>query len=55
MPIPGTKKQAYLEQNAAAVDISLTAADIKRLNDAVPVGAVAGTRYPEAGMRAVNR
>ena len=55
VPIPGTKKQAYLEQNAAAVDSSLTAADIKRLNDAVPVGAVAGTRYPEAGMRAVNR
>ncbi len=55
VPIPSTKKQTYLEQNAAAVEISLSAADLKRLNDAAPLGAAAGARYPEAGMSAVNR
>jgi aryl-alcohol dehydrogenase-like predicted oxidoreductase len=55
VPIPGTKRQTYLEQNAAAVEISLSAADLRRLNDAVPPGAAAGERYPEGGMRTVNR
>lgn len=55
VPIPGTKKQTYLEQNVAAVKISLSEADIERLNDAAPIGAAAGTRYPEAAMHTVNR
>ncbi|MGH7491678.1 MAG: aldo/keto reductase [bacterium] len=55
VPIPGTKRQAYLEQNAAAVEVSLNAADLKRLNDAVPAGAAAGARYSEGGMGTVNR
>jgi len=55
VPIPGTKKQTYLEQNIRAAEISLSASDITRLNDAAPLGVAAGARYPEAGMRVVNR
>ena len=47
VPIPGTKRRKYLEQNAAAVDITLTAAEIKQLADAFPPNAAAGLRYPE--------
>lgn len=53
VPIPGTKRRKYLEQNATAVDIVLTEAEIEALEQAVPKGAVAGDRY--ADMRAVNR
>lgn len=55
VPIPGTKRRIYLEQNIAAVDISLSEADIKHLNAAVPVGSAVGARYPEGSMRTVNR
>ncbi|MBX7248043.1 MAG: aldo/keto reductase [Caulobacteraceae bacterium] len=55
VPIPGTKRVKTLEENAAAVDIVLTADDLKRIEAVFPADAVAGTRYPEAGMRAVNR
>jgi aryl-alcohol dehydrogenase-like predicted oxidoreductase len=55
VPIPGTKKQAYLEENVKATEIVLSANDLKRINEAVPVGAASGARYPEGGMRAVNR
>ncbi|MEV4482303.1 aldo/keto reductase [Micromonospora coxensis] len=54
LPIPGTKRVRYLEENAAAADIRLTAAQQERLRQAVPAGAVAGERYPEAGMRTVG-
>ena len=54
IPIPGTKRRKYLEQNAAAVDINLTAAELKQLSDAFPSAAVAGTRYPESQMHRVN-
>ena len=47
VPIPGTKRRAYIEQNAAAVGIALSAAEIARLAAAFPVGAASGTRYPE--------
>ena len=47
VPIPGTKRRKYLEQNAAAVDITLTAAEIRQLADAFPPNAAAGLRYPE--------
>jgi aryl-alcohol dehydrogenase-like predicted oxidoreductase len=54
VPIPGTKRRRYLEENAAAPDVRLTAADLRRLDRAVPRGSAAGPRYPEAAMRRVN-
>lgn len=54
-PIPGTKRVKYLEENVAAADIQLSEAEIRRLNEAIPVDAAAGTRYTEAGMKAVGR
>jgi aryl-alcohol dehydrogenase-like predicted oxidoreductase len=54
IPIPGTKRRKYLEQNAAAAEIALTPDDLKRLGEALPVAAVAGTRHPEAGMKMVD-
>ncbi len=53
VPIPGTKRRSYLEENAAAVDVELTSADLERLERAFPVGAAAGDRYPD--MSTVNR
>jgi aryl-alcohol dehydrogenase-like predicted oxidoreductase len=47
VPIPGTKRRKYLEQNAAAVDIALSADEVKQLADAFPPNAAAGLRYPE--------
>lgn len=54
VPIPGTKRIKYLEENAAAVGIKLSAQDLKRIDEAIPAGAVAGARYPEAAMKRVN-
>ena len=53
VPIPGTKRVAYLEENAAAAEISLTAEDQARIDEAAPVGAAAGDRYPD--MSSVGR
>jgi aryl-alcohol dehydrogenase-like predicted oxidoreductase len=53
VPIPGTKRRLYLEQNAAAVSVELTAEDLARIDTEVPTAA--GERYGEAGMAAVNR
>ncbi|MEV5103761.1 aldo/keto reductase [Streptomyces massasporeus] len=53
VPIPGTKRRTYLEQNAAAVDIELTKDDLARIDSELPEAA--GERYDEAGMRSVNR
>jgi aryl-alcohol dehydrogenase-like predicted oxidoreductase len=55
VPIPGTKRRRYLEENAAALDVELTTQDLFRLEEAMPNGVAAGTRYPEEMMRAVNR
>ncbi|HVN48135.1 MAG TPA: aldo/keto reductase [Bacteroidota bacterium] len=55
VPIPGTKKRKYLEENIKAVDLSLSAGDLARINAAVPVGSAKGLRYPERTMGAVNR
>lgn len=52
--IPGTKRRKYLEENAAAVEIKLTADDLAALEAAAPVGVAAGDRYPEAGMKQVH-
>jgi len=55
VPIPGTKRRTYLEENVAAFDVKLTAADLVRINSALPQGAAVGTRYPEAMMNALGR
>jgi aryl-alcohol dehydrogenase-like predicted oxidoreductase len=47
VPIPGTKKRGYLEQNASAVSISLTADEVRRLDEAIPAGTTSGSRYPD--------
>jgi len=54
VPIPGTTTRAHLDENIAAVDVKLDAADLARLDAAAPKGATAGERYPEGGMRSVN-
>ncbi|RCV47792.1 aldo/keto reductase [Marinitenerispora sediminis] len=55
VPIPGTKRRRYLEENVAASDITLTRADLDAIERVAPVGAVAGERYTPEGMRAVHR
>jgi aryl-alcohol dehydrogenase-like predicted oxidoreductase len=55
VPIPGTKRRVYLEENAQAVTVELTVGDLAELNQAAPSGATAGARYPEWSMKAVNR
>jgi len=55
VPIPGTKRRAYLEENIAALDITLTPSDLEQISRAVPKGAAAGDRYPARAMAAVNR
>lgn len=54
VPIPGTKRVKYLEENAGALDVRLTPADLARIDALAPKGAAAGTRYPEAHMDRVN-
>jgi aryl-alcohol dehydrogenase-like predicted oxidoreductase len=53
VPIPGTKRRSYLEQNAGALDVELSDDDIARIGEAI--GKPAGTRYDEAGMQSLNR
>jgi aryl-alcohol dehydrogenase-like predicted oxidoreductase len=55
VPIPGTKRVKYLEENVAAVTVELSPADLRRIDEIAPLGVAAGTRYPEAGMGTVNR
>jgi len=55
VPIPGTKRRKYLEENAAAVDIPLSPNDIAELEAAVPQSDVAGERYAAAAMKAIDR
>jgi aryl-alcohol dehydrogenase-like predicted oxidoreductase len=54
IPIPGTKRRSYLEQNAAAVNITLTGEDMKRIEDIAPPNAVSGLRYAEEMMKFVG-
>jgi aryl-alcohol dehydrogenase-like predicted oxidoreductase len=54
VPIPGTKRVRYLEENVAAANVKLTPDDLRRIDKVAPPGAAAGMRYPEAGMKAVN-
>ncbi len=55
VPIPGTKHVKYLEENMAALNITLTKQDLDRINALLPPGIAAGMRYPEAMMKAVNK
>jgi len=55
VPIPGTRHRKYLEEDAAAAGIQLTAADLKRLDEVAPKGAAAGSRYPEFMMPMLGR
>ncbi|HEY0287816.1 MAG TPA: aldo/keto reductase [Pseudomonas sp.] len=54
VPIPGTKQRKYLEENVAALEIKLSAQELKALKDLFPVDAVAGERYTEASLKLVN-
>ena len=54
VPIPGTKRRKYLDENADAVNIKLSAADLKHINAAAPHGSTAGPRYAEAAMKRVH-
>ncbi|MGO8720149.1 MAG: aldo/keto reductase [Acidobacteriaceae bacterium] len=54
VPIPGTKRLRYLEENVGAAKVKLTAADLKHIAEAAPQGVAAGPRYPEAAMQHVN-
>jgi aryl-alcohol dehydrogenase-like predicted oxidoreductase len=55
VPIPGTKRRNYLEQNLGALDIRLSAEELKQIEAIAPKGAAAGTRYPEHMMGTVGR
>lgn len=54
VPIPGTKHRSYLEQNVAALDMTLSKEEVDALTRAFPIGVTAGARYPEAQMRTVG-
>ena len=54
VPIPGTKRRSYLEQNASAVVMKLSTNEIKQLSQAFPLGAASGTRYPEKQMKGLG-
>src|ERR1700689_973533 len=54
VPIPGTKRRKYLEENVAALDVKLTKEDLSRIEEIFPTGAVAGERYLEQMMKIVN-
>jgi aryl-alcohol dehydrogenase-like predicted oxidoreductase len=55
VPIPGTKRRKYLEENIGALDVKLTPQDLERIDSAFPNGTAAGPRYPENMMALVNR
>jgi aryl-alcohol dehydrogenase-like predicted oxidoreductase len=55
VPIPGTKRRKYLEENAAAADIKLTPGEMAELEAAVPLNEIAGDRYAAANMKAIDR
>ena len=55
VPIPGTKRERYLDENLDAARVKLTPEDMKEIDAVLPAGAASGDRYPAAGMNAVNR
>jgi aryl-alcohol dehydrogenase-like predicted oxidoreductase len=54
VPIPGTKRRKYLEENVAALEVRLSAEDLRRIDEIFPAGAAAGLRYPAEMMQRVN-
>ena len=54
IPIPGTKRRKYLEENAAALNITLSPEELNLIEEAAPKGIAAGERYPAAMMSSVN-
>jgi aryl-alcohol dehydrogenase-like predicted oxidoreductase len=54
VPIPGTKRRSYLEQNVASLDVALSKDDLAAIEAVFPRGAAVGARYAEAGMKFVN-
>ena len=55
VPIPGTKRRKYLQENVGALDVDLTSDDMARIDEIAPKEAFAGSRYPEAMMRLLSR
>ncbi|HEY6223822.1 MAG TPA: aldo/keto reductase [Gemmatimonadales bacterium] len=54
VPIPGTKRRRYVEENARATEVRLTPEELRRIDRAIPRNSASGLRYPEAGMKRVN-
>jgi len=55
VPLFGTSRRENLDANLGALEVELSAEELQRLDEVVPKGAAAGTRYPEPGMQSVNR
>ena len=55
VPIPGTKRRQYLDENIGALDVALSADELAAIDRVMPHGVTAGNRYPDAAMKAVNR
>lgn len=55
VPIPGTKRRTYLQDNLGALDVDLTQYDLARVDEVLPPGAAAGMRYPQASMASIDR
>ena len=55
VPIPGTKRRKYLEENLGALQVQLSRSDLDEIREAFPAGMAAGERYPEQAMKALNR
>lgn len=55
VPIPGTKRRKYLEENVGALAVKITPEELSQIDEIAPKGVAAGTRYPEAHMSAINR
>jgi aryl-alcohol dehydrogenase-like predicted oxidoreductase len=55
VPIPGTKRRKYLEENVGPLNVKLKAEDLRRIDEVAPKGAAAGPRYPESMMSFVNQ
>jgi aryl-alcohol dehydrogenase-like predicted oxidoreductase len=55
VPIPGTKRRKYLQENIGALGVNLSAEDLARIDEVAPHEAVAGARYPDWALKMVNR
>jgi aryl-alcohol dehydrogenase-like predicted oxidoreductase len=55
VPIPGTKRRKYLQENVGALNVELTSADLARIDEIAPKHAFAGSRYPKAMMELLSR